>query len=243
MSDVSCVLAIRNEEHYLQYSLQNLLAIPFKEIVVVLDRCTDGSRMLVQQYSDYRFKIVEKTCLTWRNPNAEAKNMGVRVARGNLIFHTDADVILDVEAVHKAIQILQYRRDVDAVVVGYKLHSLYGSIFDRLRDEWLNIFARLVRLLRLQPSRGGIYLARKKYASPPDCDSAYDAVQRGGGVVYVESRTLHLRPRYERESQESRGRSRAFLPQYSLAKMLLAILQLQPYMLTAYMQTKRRLKN
>jgi glycosyltransferase involved in cell wall biosynthesis len=231
---VSCMMTVCNEEKYLPYSLPVLTCNVFDELVVVLDRCTDSSEQLIREYADAR--IVTKHVMLGEHPLAEAKAYGCAQAYGRYVMVTDADIILDVGAVAEASQLLDAKPDVNIVCFTYRNYSLFGGVFSRVKDEWINLFGKVVRHLKLQPLRTGIYLMRRDLQIP-QCESEYDYLQQIYATVAIETDTLHLRPQFgSKKKQLLSGAARARLPQYNLAKMLLAsILQLQPYLLVGYL--------
>jgi len=233
---VSCVLPIHNEAKYLRYSLPTLLKSPFHEIIIVLDRCVDDSKHIVEAYADDRFTIVLKTRASWKNRCAEAKHVGCSNADGDLIFFSDADIILDLKAVEKALRLFKRHTQLEVVVFSYKQYTLDGSIFQRIRDKWVNLATGISRKTNIQPKHTGIYLIKKSLAKITDHPSEYDVVQQKTKLIHIETNTLHLRPGYSKQKQIGRGKARMVLPQYNFLKILLStIIGLQPYMLTSYL--------
>jgi len=236
-ANVSCVLPIHNDAKYLRYSMPTLLKSSFKEIVVVLDRCSNGSEDLIQKFGDDRFKVVLKNNTLWKNSCAEAKNIGCSKANSPLIFHCDADIILDLEALEKAKSLLRRHSKLNAVTFSYRQYTLDGSFFERIRNEWTNLMASISRKTGIQPGHSGIYLIRKEWANLSDHFSEYDLTQKKVNFVQIETDTLHLRPGYSKTKQFIRGKTRVALRQYGILKMLLStILGLQPYMLVSYLK-------
>ncbi len=189
---------------------------------------------------DERFSLFHKTRQGWIHPIAEVKNLVCSLASGDLLLISDCDVILDIEAVKQAITYFE-DEDIDAVVFIYKQHSLFGSMFNRIKDVWINHLRTLISRSGIQPNRSGIYMIRKEYAVIPDLPSEYDPLQMNLRTVPIQTKTLHLRPKRSRESQMQRGRSRAKLAQYSLMKtIIMSILQLEPFLLKGFLLEMRR---
>ena len=237
---VSAVVAVHNEARYLPYSLPTLKHPVFDELIFVLDRCSDASEGVLKTHADHRFHMVHKLEQQWQDSCSEAKHLGCQHASGDFIMMTDADVILDMPAITQAVHILAHDRSVDIVVIAYKFHTLF-SIRERLRDEWLNLLGTLIRKLKLQPVRSGVFLMRKSVAHTAyifDTVGQYDFLQQTHSSVALITHTLHLRPKRDKASQLRRGGLRRKLPQYSLLKILLvAFLQAQPSLLLGYIQT------
>jgi len=143
-----CVLAVHNEEKYLPYSLGSLRELGCL-VVVVLDRCVDSSEKLVRRHLR-NVEVVFKRDTLWRNPCAEAKWLGCEVAKelgANLILMSDADVLLDVEAIQKAKCVLE-SSGYEIVVFPYKQYSLYGSFLSRVSNQIQNLFGFVSRKLK-----------------------------------------------------------------------------------------------
>ena len=236
---LSAVVAIHNEAAYLPYSLPMLKHPLFSELVFILDRCTDGSERLLKANADHRFRLVHKRRQQWQDSCSEAKHLGCQLASGDVILMTDADVVLDIPSIVQAVHILAHDNTVDIVVIAYRFHTLF-SLRERLRDEWLNLLGTMIRWVKLQPIRSGVFLMRKTVARMAyifDTVGQYDFLQQTCSCVALITHTLHLRPKRDKHSQLRRGGLRRKLPQYSLLKMLLvALLQAQPSLLLGYVQ-------
>jgi cellulose synthase/poly-beta-1,6-N-acetylglucosamine synthase-like glycosyltransferase len=87
---VSVVVAVRNGEATIADCLDSLLALDYPgdpfEIVVVENCSTDRTPAILARYAD-RVRVVEEP----RRGRSEARNTGVRHARGELVAFTDAD--------------------------------------------------------------------------------------------------------------------------------------------------------
>lgn len=238
-TSLSCVVAVHNEEKYLPYSLTNISNSVFDEIIFVLDRCTDASEKIVKTIRDNRFYLLHKNQQTWNEGCAESKNMGCLYAIGELLMISDADVILDIVAVRKAVEYLK-KRDIDAIIFTYRQYSIFGTVLDRIKDEWMNILWKLIRKCGLQPPRSGIYMIKKKVANIPDLPNEYDNIQQKLRIIPISTKTLHLRPRRSPNELFQRGRLRAQLPQYSKLKIfIMSILQFEPNLFVGFLRGKK----
>ena len=79
---LSAVISVHNEEHQLRDCLATLAFAD--EIVVLLDKCSDGSKAIAEEFTD---RIVEGA---WRI-EGERRNAGIAACRGKWIFEIDAD--------------------------------------------------------------------------------------------------------------------------------------------------------
>jgi len=235
------VLSVHNEEAFLPFSLPNLAKCS-NEVVVVLDRCTDESRTIVEQFVGSRWFMLEnQTEPRWLNPCAEMKSRGLEYAclsDCKYVLMIDADVVLDCEAIGKAKSMLDHNVDCDLVSFVYRQYSLFGSCLDRFHDELSNLLSRFTRRFKLQPIRTGIYLVRKEKATLRDEPSEYDGLHQELCTAYVIG-GIHLRPRHDRSSQLKRGCARRSYSQYGFWKVLVSsMIQLQPFMLKGFIQGK-----
>jgi glycosyltransferase involved in cell wall biosynthesis len=79
---LSAVISVYNEEHQLRKCLETLHFAD--EIVVLLDKCSDGSKAIAEAFTD---RIVEGN---WQI-EGERRNAGIEACRGEWIFEIDAD--------------------------------------------------------------------------------------------------------------------------------------------------------
>jgi hypothetical protein len=231
------VLAIHNEEQYLPFILHDL-DLCTDEVLAVIDRCTDRSGTLISRY--HWLKVVKDTKLVWMNTCAQAKALGLQFLPDGYeyLLMTDADVIVNCEAVADARRILDSVLTVDLVSFVYRQYSLFGSWKDRVHDEIANLLSWFTRKFRLQPVRSGIYLVRKEKAVLHDEPSEYDCLHQKLNCTYVVG-GVHLRPRYDKLSQLNRGRARCYYSQYSFWKVLVSsLVKFEPFMLKGFIQGK-----
>lgn len=234
LANISCVVAAYNEESFLPYSLPTIKNTVFDEVVFVLDRCSDDTEKLVRGVMDERFILFHKDRQDWKEACAEAKNTGCLLANRELLMISDADVVLDIDAVKSAIEIFK-DLEIDIVVFTYRQYSLFGGFLSRVKDEWVNLLWGLIRRSGFQPTRSGIYMIRKELANIPDLAGEYDYLQQKLRTFPIQTRTLHLRPKRSREAQIQRGRARASLAQYSKLKtLIMSVLQLEPYLFAGF---------
>ena len=91
MSEVSIIIPVYNTEQYLKDCLSSVLAQTFAdfEAIIVNDGSTDGSAAIIRDFAkrDSRFTIVEQE----NRGLSEARNAGLKVARGQWITFVDSD--------------------------------------------------------------------------------------------------------------------------------------------------------
>lgn len=86
---------------------------PADEIIVVADGDTDGSSELAEAFG---LPVVR---LPARGGPAHARNVGASVARGDVLFFIDADVVISPDAIGKVESVLRREPDVAAVFGSY----------------------------------------------------------------------------------------------------------------------------
>ena len=122
MTDLSALVVARNEEGQLAACLEALRFAD--EIVVVLDRSTDGSRAIASRYTQ---KIIEGA---WEVEGAR-RNTGIDACSGNWILEVDADERVTPELAGAgpiAAGALESLLDqIGALVAGGNLHHRHGA--------------------------------------------------------------------------------------------------------------------
>lgn len=136
---VSVILATYNRADFVGDAIRSVLAQHFVdwELIVVDDGSTDDSRTVIAAYlDDPRIRLVELPHLGV----AEARNEGMRVARGELIAHLDSDNLWFPGFLSEATQSLRANPDVELVygVLVSDAHQLNETCllfvpFDRAR--------------------------------------------------------------------------------------------------------------
>ena len=82
MINLSVLIIVHNEEKQLKACLETVKFAD--EIVVILDRCTDKSKLIAKKYTD---KIYEGS---W-DIEGKRRNYGIKKCNGKWIFEIDAD--------------------------------------------------------------------------------------------------------------------------------------------------------
>lgn len=110
---VSIVVAARNEERHIEAAVRALLALDYPdfEVVVVDDRSTDRTAEILGAVADPRLALVRIDSLPdgWLGKN-HALHRGAERAGGSLLLFADADVILEPDALGRAVRLLELER-------------------------------------------------------------------------------------------------------------------------------------
>ncbi|MBD0336894.1 MAG: glycosyltransferase [Cyanobacteria bacterium Co-bin13] len=85
----------------------------YTEVIVVADGESDGSWKLVEPLG---FRLIK---LPQSGGPAKARNAGARVARGDILFFVDADVLIHAETVDRVLRAFQRHPEISALIGSY----------------------------------------------------------------------------------------------------------------------------
>lgn len=97
MVEITVIIPVYNAEKYIVECLQSLYSQTFKdmEVLVINDSSTDETVQVIEQFQE-EHPTFELNLITVPNGGAaKARNVGIRMARGNYIAFMDADDIAD----------------------------------------------------------------------------------------------------------------------------------------------------
>lgn len=112
---VSVIVAARNEERHIETAVRALLAqrYPSLELIVVDDRSDDGTPRILSELAarHARMRIVRIEALPdgWLGKN-NALQAGAAAASGELLLFADADVVMESDAVARAVRLMVVER-------------------------------------------------------------------------------------------------------------------------------------
>jgi len=135
---ISIVVAVHNGGNDLERCLSGIdaLTYPNLECILVDDASTDGmAAQGVEQRS------VQLTTLDRQHGPAFARNVGAKQARGDILFFTDADVVLHPDALSIASSVLGQDASIAAVFGSYDDepgHPAYLSQYRNLLHHWVH---------------------------------------------------------------------------------------------------------
>lgn len=97
----SFIVAAYNEEDVIARKIENTLALDYPpeqlEIIVASNGCTDRTSEIVRTFDDPRVRLLDLA----EPGKMEAVNQAVRMATGDILVFTDADFMLDAEALRR----------------------------------------------------------------------------------------------------------------------------------------------
>jgi glycosyltransferase involved in cell wall biosynthesis len=249
---ISGVLPIYNEERLLPYSLNGLENADIDELCIYLDRCTDNSQQIVENWlnvADPKFRVKIKIATSkpkWRNLRAYAFQQVSEMCRGNIIYTLGADVYYG-----NALAIFdeKYFEDYDLVSFYYRNYSL-NTFKPYIFYIW---FLEQIRGLKGHPfpfRRGALALTKELwtrvcgyrdtgYLEGPFAYE-YDFINRveesGAKTALVPSKLLHLRPD-KNPYKEGLARADIGMPFYKT--LIHGILQLKPLSIVGHLHYRK----
>jgi len=204
MNEFSVVLPIHNEEENLKISLSSVFKLNPTEVLILLDRCTDGSLDIINAIIDkqdlqkvVKCVTIDDTELTFRSRFAFLRTLGCKLAQYDIVLITAADLVLD------------------PIIVEYvPLIGKYGLItFDMVEYpvSWRRIVKRLLARILPLPWLGGVRIFDRRLLQYEDLDELKtmesgedthlaDAIRKVAETLYILTNTIHLRPREDKDS-------------------------------------------
>ena len=135
---ISIVIAVHNGGPDLEKCLCGIdaLTYPNREFILVDDASTDGMAARGAESRDVQLISLDK-----KNGPAFARNVGAAQARGDILFFTDADVVLEPQVLSIAARIMRQDERVAAVFGSYDDnpgHPAYLSQYRNLLHHWVH---------------------------------------------------------------------------------------------------------
>ena len=146
--DVSVVIPAHNEERVIDRCVRSMLAqdYPDFEVIVVLDRCTDGTLEILQKLADSDDRLtllVNESCPNDWAGKCNAARLGSQHARGEMLLFIDADTHAHPELLNAAVSVSRER--------GLGLLSLLSTLTCEHRFEWTAQPVASMTLMTLYP--------------------------------------------------------------------------------------------
>jgi hypothetical protein len=185
---LTVVIPAHNEELMAANCARSVLAsdYPSLELIFVLDRCTDGTRAVLEPITaaDPRLRIVENSsCPADWAGKCNAARVGADNARGELILFTDADTHFDPKLLRASVQLLRSR--------ALSMLSLFSA---PTHNHWFEMVVQPVTslmLLKLFPmKRANAATGRRPFANGQFMLFERSAYQALGGHAAVKDDLL-----------------------------------------------------
>lgn len=145
---ISVVIPAHNASETLDKCLQEIARSEWKdyEVIVVDDASTDGTAQAAVEYS------CRLICLPENVGAAEAKNIGARAARGDIILFIDSDIIIQPQTLGQVATAMNDQIDAVVGLLGPKLR--YANFASQFKNLWMYYTYR--RLAASQRSSQGV---------------------------------------------------------------------------------------
>ena len=200
-------LCAYNEEKSIARAITSIVPQtgPGDEILIVASGCTDNTISVVTAINDARIRIISEPV---RSGKANATNILVKNARGDIIIYMDADIVVDDHAV--AYLLKHFRNPSIAAVSGRMIIRQDKTIFDRIcafsRQALHKEKMKDQRAKRFWALNGYLFAFRKnRYIPLPATNLVEDALL--GWLIYNKGGTIIYEPRaqaYEKAPQTLR---------------------------------------
>ena len=117
---VSVIIPVYNKQDYIKRTINSVLNQTYKnfEIIVVDDGSTDNSLKAIKQIKDKRIKVFAQKNLGVSN----ARNKGIKQAKGNYIAFLDADDEF----------LPKYLETIAKLIIKYPGNSFFGTAFKKI---------------------------------------------------------------------------------------------------------------
>lgn len=134
---ISVAICAYNAAKTIRRTIDSVLAQTYQnfEIVVVNDGSTDDTLAILESYArenpgKFQIKTIPNGGL------ANARNVGIELATGELFVNLDADDYLEADAFARAAEEFSKDETVDICFYGYKSFDETGEFFERYEDAW-----------------------------------------------------------------------------------------------------------
>ena len=243
MNKFSIVIPVHNEEDNLRYSVLPMMKLYPDEIVVILDRCSDKSRKVIESIcrdTKLTFITISRKNEDWKMNVAFLRRLGYKKARNDIILNTSADLVLD-PRIRRLIGFLD--DDIKLINMGFFdypftircfLRRLYSSFTPIKGYSGLMLFNKDAWLELEDPDKIKTIPSSEDTFLQLSIKSKYKS-------LHFNTNTFHLRATESIEHDKKRGRNYYRIVKASMLKVfLISLVMLRPYMFASYMKEKRK---
>lgn len=246
MVKFSVVMPIHNEEKFLPFTLPSVFKLGPDEVILIFDRCTDGSLTLsykIAKHANYesKTKLVEVTepSSEWKFRLAFLRTYGFEMTRNDIILNTDADIVLDNK-------IREYLR-----LVGKNGIGLISFGRKEYPFTFQGFMSRLIATVIPEIGFTGTYAfskkARKKTMDEKSIKKIYSAedtylyvlMSKKYKTKFIKTNNTHLRPREDPKNHFRKGVARWQVKHDPLWKVFLhSLIYLRPMVFVGYVRAR-----
>ncbi len=125
---VSIIIPVYNSASFLAECLDSIIKQSYKnlEIICINDGSTDNSLSIIKKYIKYDKRI--KYYSQSNKGQSAARNLGLKMCRGEFVSFVDSDDMIDLDTISKAIYLFKYKK-VDAVIYNMEMFLPDGTRF------------------------------------------------------------------------------------------------------------------
>lgn len=134
---ISIIMSVYNVEEYLDECLKSIFTQTYTniEVIIVNDGSTDNSIDIINKYRQKNSNIVY---IEQENKGlSEARNLGLKVAKGEYILYIDSDDYIDSNMLQLMINKIK-KDNSDMVIIGHR--EFYDDIAGNDRDIYLDVY-------------------------------------------------------------------------------------------------------
>lgn len=202
---ISVVIPTKNEEKYLEKTLKQYSDIKDKfrmEVIISDGGSTDNTLKIARKYAD-RLVVAKKGV---KQNIAMGRNAGASVARGYIIFNTDADVLIPhAERFFNHIINLFKNNEVVAATTKLKIYPSEERLDDKIAHTLLNILIKTSNHFGSFLAKGECQIVRassfkkvgkynEKIVLGEDCDLFF-RLAKIGRIKYLKNLVIYHSPR------------------------------------------------
>lgn len=199
---VSVLVAVRNGEALIGDKLRNTLALRYPpdrvQVVVASDGSTDATIARIREVRDPRINVLE---LLEHRGKTEALNLGALRCRGDVVVFTDADALLDPDALAALIE--PFRDPTIGGVCGQRVIQRGEGRWAGAQRGYVSWDSRIKllesRLGSVSSNDGKLYAVRRELLRPivpavtDDLFNALSVVRQGARFVFEPRATARIR--------------------------------------------------
>jgi glycosyltransferase involved in cell wall biosynthesis len=162
---ISIVVPNLNEERYLGKFLESLANQTFQdfELIIVDGGSSDGSRKIVDRFQELHPEMCIAKLINEKRNIGFIRNFGSSCARGELLFHTSSDVILDPWILYEVDN--HFKRDPWLISLTGRTKPVASSILPHIAYQGFDLlrwfFSKLPGSLRKYRPGGNFFVIRK----------------------------------------------------------------------------------
>jgi glycosyltransferase involved in cell wall biosynthesis len=239
-------MPVHNEQELLKYSLPSIYKLNPIEILIILDRCTDNSSLVIEiiskkfdRFDQTKIIDVNNTSPSWVERNAYLRRLGFSYSNNEIILNTDADLVLDIN-IKDHIQKLSKPKlgllGFGFIDYPYNIQSFSRRIITKFTP--FSGYAGLYAFKKTAWQKTENMEDLKKNPSSEDAHLRL-AISSKYHTEHVNTNTLHLRPTESQERSYLRGAMYWKLLRYPLWKMILySMVTFRPAALKGYLESK-----